>query len=169
MTDTDSKISFSSSRFGSLEIPESRIIRVPEGIIGFPDITRFALLDPSKGESVFLWLQAVDNPDLAFIITDPLAFIPEYVLDLAEPDLQRLDIAAKPPPALFVIVTVPPNNPDNVSINLLAPLLYFESENSLYQIVLEKADWPIRYPLLEKMASDPDENPSDPDSTGGDA
>ena len=154
MTDTDSKIRFSSTRFGELEIPQGRIIDVPEGIIGFTDSKKFALLDPSAGNSVFLWLQAIDNPSLAFIITNPLGFAPGYALDLAEPDLQRLEVAGKPPPAIFVIVTVPRDNPDNVSANLLAPLLYFESENTLYQIVLEKAEWPLRYNLIPEEVSD---------------
>jgi flagellar assembly factor FliW len=168
MTDTDAKISFFSARFGDLEIPLSKIIILPEGIIGFPDSTRFALLDPSDGSSVFLWLQAVDNPDLAFIITNPLLFVPDYILDLSEPDIQRLDIAGKSPPALFSIVTVPPNDPDNVSINLLAPLLYFESENTLYQIVLEIADWPLKYKLLESEDSDSEGGSQESGRVGGD-
>ena len=148
MTETEPTIRFHSSRFGDLEIPESKIISVPEGIIGFPDSKRYVLLDPSGGESLFLWLHAVDKPDLAFILANPLYFVPDYGIETSEPDLKRLDLLEKSAPALFVIVTVPENNPDGINANLLAPILYFESDNSIHQIVLEKGDWPLRYPLL---------------------
>jgi flagellar assembly factor FliW len=148
MTNTGDLIRFSSSRFGELEIPESKVINVPDGIIGFPDYTRYALLDPSGGRSLFLWLQAVDEPNLAFIITDPLVFLPEYRIHGSEPDLQRLEVEKKAPPALFVIVAVPPNDPDRVSANLAAPLLYFEADNTLHQIVLETEEWPLRHYLI---------------------
>ncbi len=169
MNETDSTISLKSSRFGDLEIPQSKLIKVPEGIIGFPDSRLYALLDPSAGDSVFLWLQAADDPDLAFIITNPLEFILDYTVDKSEPDIQRLDIAGKPPPALFVIITVPRNDPDNVTANLLAPLLYFENENILYQIVMEKADWPLRHKLLPHDDSETDEPPDETEQAGGDA
>jgi flagellar assembly factor FliW len=154
MSEQEAIMRFHSSRFGDLEIPESRMIRAPEGIIGFPDITRYVLLDPSAGQSLFLWLQAVDNPDLAFILANPLDFIPGYALETSEPDLQRIKISEKTYPALFVIVTVPMNDPDKISANLLAPLLYFEDENSIYQVVLESGNWPLRQPLL--ASDDPD-------------
>jgi len=150
MNESNPILRFHSTRFGDLEIPAGKVVEAPEGIIGFPDIKRYALLDPSAGQSLFLWLQAVDEPDLAFILANPLDFIPDYTVEASEPDLGHLDISQKSPPALFVIVTVPPNNPDNISANLLAPLLYFESDNSIHQIVLEKGDWPLRQPLLMK-------------------
>lgn len=149
MTDTGEKIKFTSSRFGEIEIPEKDLIHVPEGIIGFQHLTRFALLDTSGGESQFLWLQAVDEPKLAFIITDPLIFVPGYGIDMSEPDLARIGAMQKSPPALFAIVTVPQDNPDSISANLLAPLIFFEKESLMYQVVLEKGNWPIRCPLLE--------------------
>jgi len=137
-----------SSRFGELEIPESKVIKCPEGIIGFPDYQSYVLLDPSGGESVFLWLQSVDNPGLAFIVTDPTIYYPGYEIQTDEPDVERLKLPDKPNPGLFVIVTIPPDDPDKISANLIAPLLYFDSDRTLFQIVLEKTEWPLRGYLL---------------------
>ena len=78
MNETSRTIRFNSARFGEIEILEEKVISVPEGIIGFPDFRRFALLDPSSGAGLFLWLQAIDSPDLAFVITDPTAFVPDF-------------------------------------------------------------------------------------------
>ncbi len=167
MTETQPTIRFKSSRFGDLEIPEEKVIRVPDGIIGFQEFKRYVLLDPTGGESLFLWLHCVDDPDLAFVIADPLAFVPGYRIDSSEPDIDRLNVAQKPAPALFVIVTVPPDDPDKINANLIAPLLYFESDNSLYQIILENADWPLRYFLLGEGRSDPGATGTDAAPSGG--
>jgi len=160
MTEKESILKFTSSRFGDLEIPEERVITSQEGIIGFPEQKRYVLLDPSGGQSVFLWLQSVENPELAFVVTDPKAFKPEYEIGGDEPDLERLGLLEKSSPALFVIVTVPTNDPDRINANLLAPLLYFDKEKELYQVVLERSDWPLRAFLLSQEEIPGDETQS---------
>jgi flagellar assembly factor FliW len=155
MTNENTLIKFTSSRFGELEILEEKIIQVPGGIIGFPDFQRFVLLDPSKGSSNFLWLQAIDSPHLAFIITDPMQFLPDYNIHGSEPALQRLEVEKKSPPALFVIASIPASDPSQINVNLLAPLLYFADENTMHQVVLEQDAWPLRYYLLEQDSGDP--------------
>ena len=47
-------------RFGTIEIDKSEIIIVPEGIIGFPDIKRYVILDMGK-DTPFKLFQAVDD------------------------------------------------------------------------------------------------------------
>jgi flagellar assembly factor FliW len=139
---------FMSARFGELEIPSAKVIHIPGGIIGFPGFERYALIDSTGKTSPFLWLQAVDSPDLAFIITDPLPFVPEYQIQASEPGLERLGIEHKSAPALFVIVSIPMGDPGRMNINLMAPLIYFADENTISQVVLEKAPWPLRHYLI---------------------
>lgn len=153
MSDFSKTIKISSTRFNEVEVSEDKIINAPEGIIGFPEHRRYVLLDPSGGKSIFLWLQSVDTPDLAFILTDPTLFVPDYQILLSEPDVARLGVENRSKPALFVIVTVPQDDPDNSTINLLAPLLYFADENEIFQILLEKGNLPIRYPILKKESA----------------
>ena len=62
-------ISFDTSRFGRLEVGKDKIIDFPTGLIGFPDIKRFILMDYK--DTSLKWLQAVDDPDVAFIVTPP--------------------------------------------------------------------------------------------------
>jgi flagellar assembly factor FliW len=164
MADNPGLVKVVSATFGTVEIPEDKLISVPNGIIGFPDCRKYALLDPSKGMSLFLWLQSIDEPELAFIVTDPLVFVPEYQIQGSEPALERINVVWRKPPALFSIVTVPHDDPERVSLNLLAPLLFFSDDNELHQIVLEKAEWPLKYyivqPSLETEPEAPSMNPN---------
>jgi len=147
MNDSEPIVRFTTSRFGEIEVSESKLVNVPEGIIGFPDYKRYAIIDPSGGDVFFLWLHAVDDPDLAFIIADPAVIKPGYAVERGESDLVRLGIDENSEFAVFVILTVPTENPDSITVNLLAPLIYLKSQNMMYQVVLEKGDWSIRHSL----------------------
>ena len=62
-------VCFETSRFGKLEIAEDKIIKFPAGLLGFPHVKRYALLDYE--ETPVKWLQAIDDPHVAFIVMDP--------------------------------------------------------------------------------------------------
>ena len=57
--------------FGLLEIEEEKIIAFPEGIPGFEEEKEFVIINNEDEENPFCWLQSVNNPDLAFVITTP--------------------------------------------------------------------------------------------------
>ena len=67
-----------STRFGEIEFDDERVITLPQGIIGFGDKKRFVLVQPDEKDAVFFWLHSADDPDLAFVVTDPRYFIPDY-------------------------------------------------------------------------------------------
>ena len=71
------------TRFGTLTLEEEKIIDMPSGMLGFPDKRRFVILN-HREDSPFFWYQSVDDPDLAFVITSPFLFHPEYDVDLTE-------------------------------------------------------------------------------------
>src|SRR4051812_27520296 len=58
------------TRFGTLNVEDERVIDFPKGLLGFPDRTRYALIQTGE-ENYFFWLQCVDEPNLAFVVTDP--------------------------------------------------------------------------------------------------
>ena len=65
--------------FGEVEIEDDKIISFPGGIIGFPELTDFALLhDEEKGVGAIHWLQSIQEPGFAMPVMDPLAVVPEY-------------------------------------------------------------------------------------------
>src|SRR5690606_26559692 len=65
------------ARFGSIEVDEERIIHFAKGVPGFEHVRQFVLVTPNE-ESPFSILQSVDEPGLAFVVTSPLWFRPDY-------------------------------------------------------------------------------------------
>lgn len=58
------------TRFGTLEFEEEDIIHLKEPLLGFPLSHRF-LLFPYSEMSSYLWLQSLDEPEIAFLVLNP--------------------------------------------------------------------------------------------------
>ena len=78
------------SRFGEQEIEGSKIIEIADGLVGFSE-ERYILLHPDNGP--FCWLQAVNNPGLAFVVVDPTNFVPDYKVKLTQ-DFRNFDFVS---------------------------------------------------------------------------
>jgi flagellar assembly factor FliW len=132
------------TRFGPVEVDQSRLIHFPEGLVGFPAHRRFALIATGQ-QSSFYWLQSVDDPDLAFVVTDPRLFILDYEVHLRAEDYPRVGAEDKQPVQLFVIV----NKVDQLlTANLQGPLVVNPANRLALQIVLSEKRYTTRHPLL---------------------
>lgn len=127
-----------SERFGNYDVPADRVIHLPDGLVGFPQARQFALLEPSRPESPFRWLLSLDVPDLGFVVCDPMLLWPEYAADLP---------ALEPDVAVVAIVTVPANAQE-MTVNLMAPLLIDCGSRAGRQLVLENGRYTTQHRLL---------------------
>ncbi len=124
-----------SGRFGDFEVPVDRVLHFPQGLIGFPGVRRFVILDHRPG-SPFKWMLCLEQPDLAFAVVEPGKMVPEYRAPL---ELAARTLATDPADvALFVIVTIPPD-PTAMTVNLMAPVVVDVRTRTSRQLVLEDA------------------------------
>ena len=73
--------SYRSARFGRFEINDGAALRFPDGVAGLSHLEWFAILK-RRADSVFLWLQSLDDPDVALPIVLPWAFHWDYEIEL---------------------------------------------------------------------------------------
>jgi len=133
------------TRFGKLEVDDERIITFPEGILGFPGLQRYALIQTGP-DPVFFWLQSVEEPGLAFVVCDPRAFVPDYTVPIRADDLRALDLSDVGDSQVLVIV----NKVDNcLTANLLGPLVVGAHSLVAKQMVLSERRYGTRHPLLK--------------------
>jgi len=147
-------VKFDTTRFGTVDVPEGRIITMSQGILGFPEKRRFCIIQHKK-DSPFFWYQSVDDPALAFVITNPWLFKSDYQIDL---DLatQALGLEKKSddvPVECYVIVTIPKGSPEQMTANFVAPLVLDPEKCEAVQIVLSEEFYSHRHPLLKKQAA----------------
>jgi flagellar assembly factor FliW len=133
------------SRFGTLTVDDSRIMSFSRGLLGFPDHTRFALIQTGQ-ENYFFWLQSVDDPNLAFVVTDPSTFFKDYEVPLREETRADLKLADINFAQIFVIC----NRVDEwLTGNLLGPIVVNAATRMAEQVVLTEKKWTTRQPLLK--------------------
>ena len=135
------------TRFGELEIEDTRVIAIPDGMLGFRG-KRYILLDPGKG-SPFTWLQSVDNPGLAFVVVDPLRFFPDYRVKLTADEYQKL-LLNEGDEIVFLTVVTMAREPENITVNLQGPVAVNPESMTARQIVLEGNYLP-RHPLFAPL------------------
>lgn len=136
-------------KFGEIEIEENRIFEFVLPIIGFNDLTKFIILDPSK-DTLFKWLQSVEDPGLAFPIISVAALGYDYSVDLDDGVVKILDIKNTESVLVMNITSIPQDNPRGTTINLLAPLIFNLETMTAGQIVLSGSGYDISYPMFKK-------------------
>ena len=133
-------VTFSSSRFGTVEVDEDAVIDFPRGLIGLGG-SKFAVV--GQPDDAIVWLHALDDPDLAVPVADPWSFFADYVVDLSDEDVERLGVADPSAATVFVVVRAGAT-PQECFANLKAPVLV--TGRTGHQ-VLNEADVPLRAPL----------------------
>ena len=120
------------SRFGKLEIAEDKIIKFPAGLLGFAHVKRFVLLDYE--ETPVKWLQAIDDPGVAFIVMNPTLLVQDYAITLDATMRQALQLEEEEDLAVLAIVRV---EKGKLLANLKGPLVFNSRLKIGLQAVLE--------------------------------
>jgi flagellar assembly factor FliW len=132
-----------SDRLGVLEIDESSIIDVPDGLLGFDERRRFVLI-PADEVGAYSWLHALDDPELAFLVVVPNFFFPDYAPELTDDEVEVLGLSDPDAAQVLCIVTI---SDDQVTANLLGPLVLNVETKVARQVVLADQDFSVRTPL----------------------
>jgi flagellar assembly factor FliW len=125
-------ITLNTPRFGELKVPEEKAFIFPEGLIGFPSLRRFVILDYRDTE--LQWLQSVDEPDIAFMVINPFLLTNEYQFELPEPARVLLEVEDPSEVVTLVILRV---EGGKVIANFQGPLVINSRTRKGLQLVLE--------------------------------
>jgi flagellar assembly factor FliW len=136
--------------FGEIDIEDDKIITLEKGMIGFPELTHYTLIfDEAKGrkDTSIMWLQNMDDPDIAFPVMIPGAVKPDYTPKVSEELLSRLGDTRDDNLYILVTVTVP-RKVEDFSVNLKAPIVINLDNMKGVQIIVED-DYPVKYKVYE--------------------
>ncbi|MCH5255262.1 MAG: flagellar assembly protein FliW [Lachnospiraceae bacterium] len=135
--------------FGEITIDDDRIIAFPKGIIGFPDLTQFALVhDSEKGTDSIHWLQSLQEPAFAMPVLDPLMVCPDYNPEVDDELLKHLGTLV--PEEMLVLVTVTvPKDVKQMSVNLKGPIVINAAEKKATQVIVEGDEYQVKFPIYD--------------------
>lgn len=137
------------TRFNEIEVSENDIIELPSGLIGFPELKKYVLLDHDTN-SPFKWLQSLDDGSIAFVLLNPLLFNTEYTVEVNESEVSELSLDNEEDAIISVIVTIP-SNPKNMTANLKAPLVFNLKNRKGCQVILSNSKYQTRHNILEEV------------------
>ncbi|MFW5858343.1 MAG: flagellar assembly protein FliW [Planctomycetota bacterium] len=138
------------SRFGEIEVPEESAIAFPEGIVGFKDCTRFVIFECGD-EGVFKWLQSADRPEIAFVICEAHLIVPNYQVMIGEKERSLLKLQSLDDAVVCLILCIP-TDPQEMTANLLGPIVFNAEERVGMQLVLVNPEYSTKHRVFDLPA-----------------
>ena len=143
-------VTVESTRFGTFQVPEDIVLEFPQGMIGFPQHQRYAIVK-QRPDSVFLWLHSLTDPSLAFPIVLPWAFYWDYEVKLSDDDLASVQVENASQISIFCVVNVG-SDVRNGSINLFSPIVINNDVRVAKQVINTADGYSTRDPLFRESA-----------------
>src|SRR3954466_15332322 len=140
---TTETITLESSRFGTVEVPSEAVVEFPTGRIGLGG-RRYALLARNE-ESTFVWLQSMEDPQLALPLTNPWRFFNSYEVELSDDEADRIGVNDAEETVVYVTVRAAETLED-FSANLRAPILIGGGLG--HRVINQAPGGPVRAPLF---------------------
>jgi flagellar assembly factor FliW len=132
--------------FGELEVPEDKVITFKEGLPGFPQIHRFAILEMDELKP-FQYLQALGDPPISLFIINPFLVDPTYEFRLTDTDMEDVNSKNSSELAVYAVATIP-DDPNSATLNLMAPIVINDVERCGKQVILHESKYSVKHPLF---------------------
>lgn len=134
-------------RFGELEVEEQDIIKFADGLPAFEDEHEFVVLPYEEG-TPYMFLQSMNTPELAFLMTDPFVFFPDYTFELDDANMDKLGVEDMEDILVCTLISIPAGGIANMTTNLLAPVVINRHTKEARQVVLEKTQYTTKHRLF---------------------
>ena len=138
-------------RFGEIEEDESKIVHFTQGIPAFEDEHEFVII-PYDPSSPYVFLQSVQTPELAFLMTMPFIFFPDYEFQIDDAVVKMLSIEDQQDLLIYTLLTIPEGKVADMTANLLAPVVINKNNMQARQVVLEKSHYKTKHRLFPPIA-----------------
>ncbi|SHE63348.1 flagellar assembly factor FliW [Marinitoga hydrogenitolerans DSM 16785] len=139
------------TKFGELEIADNEIIIFESGIPGFENLKKF-YIHFSKETFPIQWLLSLENPEITFPVIDPVLVRVDYTFDLSKDIVEYLEIKKPEDVKIFTIMTIPHGDPDNITVNLKAPIIISKVNNKGVQLILENENYHLKHNVKEEIS-----------------
>lgn len=144
-------MTINTTRFGVIEVDDSALISMPEGMIGLGEHRSYCLID-HQPESVFKWLQSTHDPDLAFVVIDPSDVVADYEIVLPDWDVEFLQLRDAGEAVIMATVTIDAEA-ETVSTNLLAPIVINARTRLCRQVILDSEQYGVKHEICPLRAT----------------
>jgi flagellar assembly factor FliW len=128
------------------EASDVPVIEMRGGLLGFPDMTRFALIKMND-EGLVYRLQSLESEAVNFVVVPAMPFFPNYSPVVDDDVADRFNLAAGADVLVLLIVTLGETFKQS-TVNLMAPVLLDPAGQVAEQVIIENAGLSVRAPLM---------------------
>jgi len=136
------------TRFGEIEVNDDAVFNFLVPMIGYEEEDKYVIIDHGE-DSPFKWLQSVNTPELAFVLTSAAHFAFEYIIDVPDYAVETLKISSIEDVCVLNVAAIPNSNPRGTRVNLLAPIIINTVEKIAGQVILSGCGYDVSFPLFK--------------------
>ena len=133
------------TEFGEMEVSEQDILKFEKGLYGFESVMEYVLLSEEEDSHILL-LQPIQGQVPSFVVIDPYAVYPQYAPQMSQEDKNLF--AGSLDDLRFLLIAALKDDPMESSVNLKSPIAINSKTKQAAQVILDNADYPIRYRFL---------------------
>ena len=137
---------YKSTRFGRFEIADDAILEFPAGVAGLTHLNWFTVLK-RRSDSVFLWLQSLEESAIALPIVLPWAFHWEYEIELVDGDMRTLGVSAADQVSIYCLVDIN-DEMRSATVDLSSPIVINHERRIARQLIKIAAGYSSCEPLF---------------------
>jgi flagellar assembly factor FliW len=131
-------------------VQAGEVIAFPQGLIGCEKWRHFVLEANPPGDPI-LTLRCLDQPGIAFWVTDPFSIVSDYEVQISDAEGMSIGLKDLSDALVLCILTVRPP-PMGVTANLLGPLVINVRERLGRQLVLSDSKYSVRHQVRPEGA-----------------
>ena len=135
--------------YGLIEVDEKQKVLLPQGLFGFEDFREYVIIDAEH--QPFLWLQSLDEKDVAFILINPFLFRKDYEINTTKDEEKEIGLTSPENALIFVIVTIPQDG-SPMTANLQGPILINKQNMTGTQAILTDMKWRTRHDIVAELS-----------------
>ena len=136
-------------RFGEIEIAEEKILEFEHGLPPFDHCQKFTLVKLEETDP-FLWLQSIDEPELALAVVNPFCLFPDYLPAVTDDVMEAM---GNPPDEDMLIFTVAviTREYQNMYTNLVSPIMVNPHNNKARQVIMDNSPYLTKTPIFNEV------------------
>ncbi len=131
------------TKLGTFDIDEKEVILFKNGLPGFESLRKFCLISRMDTEPI-KWLVSLEDEQIALPVVDPWIVMSDYSIQLDEESLKKLEYPKKDRTLVMVVIDL---HSENVSVNMLAPIIINLDKGVGEQVIVEDERYSVRHPL----------------------
>lgn len=145
--------------FGEVEVADDKIITFESGMPGFEEYKTYTLMyDVEKAKRTIMWLQCIEEPELAFPVIEPMKVCEDYNPVVEDEWLTALgEVESDDDYFLLAVFTVPADL-TKMTVNLKAPIVINMKTMKACQIIVNNDEYPVKYNVYDRIQKMKEEN-----------